>query len=124
MPKACQKGPERSLSVYSMKTDFFCCRLFTTLGVNWCNFYWTGVSHRAMFLHQCLEKFPYGRMHEKVRYLIRGMRWIGRKVENAEQRGQTLLQAGGGTQILGSIFGGIGVGKFLLCPFSTASLTF
>ena len=94
------------------------------LGVDRCRFYWTGVSHRAMFLHQCLEKFPYGRMDKKVRYLIRGMRWIGRKVENAEQRGQTLLQAGGGTQILGSIFGGIGVGKFLLCPFSTASLTF
>ena len=92
---------------------FIYCRLFTPFGVNWCKIYWTGVSQRAMFLHQCLEKFPYGKMHKKVRYLIRGMRWIGRKLENAEQRGQTLLQTGGWTQIAGSIFGGIGVGKFL-----------
>ena len=56
----------------------------TRKGIRLCKIYWYGSTQRAEFFHQCLEKFPYGRMNEKVPYLIKEMRWIGTKLKRAE----------------------------------------
>ena len=51
-------------------------------------------------------------MNEKVPYLIREMRWIGKKLQRAEQQAAGQLVGGGATQITGGLLSGIGVGKF------------
>ena len=74
----------------------------TRKGIHLCKIYWYGTTQRAEFFHQCLKKFPYGRMNKKVPYLISEMRWIGTKLKRAEQAAGQLV-SGSAAQISGGL---------------------